>query len=188
MACYTLNRNWQPVMCIQLLNNTHWFLVQISHNSLLLGVEAKKKRKSELVENYLSWTKLVMVNQNKIKRKKKRLPILFGDKLMAAITTYLQRHRDSLKTFTRDGRKLVCYARKSSTDDDIENSARLIQLIVGNLKGRSFATRLYVSTPSWVFSPFAKRDLKPDSKVIESMENINGKHSRPIGVYKLLCS
>ena len=70
--------------------------------------------------------------------------------------------------------ELVGYARKSPTDDDIENKARLIQLMVGNLKGRSFATRVYVSTSSWASTTFAKRDLKPDSKVMENAENVNG--------------
>lgn len=69
---------------------------------------------------------------------------------------------------------LVGYARKSPTDNDIENNTRLVQLMVRNLKARSFATRIYVSTSSWASTPFAKRDLKPDNKVMESLEHVNG--------------
>lgn len=46
--------------------------------------------------------------------------------------------------------------------------------MVGNLKKRSLATRVYVYTSSWASTPFAERDLKTDSKVMESFENVNG--------------
>lgn len=69
---------------------------------------------------------------------------------------------------------LVGYPRKSPTDNDIENNTRLVQLMVRNLKARSFATRIYVSTSSWASTPFAKRDLKPDNKVMERLEHVNG--------------
>ncbi|KAG1162802.1 hypothetical protein G6F37_001816 [Rhizopus arrhizus] len=96
------------------------------------------------------------------------------NELVASITTYLPRYQGSLKALIRDGMELVGYTRKSPTDDDIENKTRLIQLMVGNLKGRSFATSVYVSTSSWASTTFAKHDLKPDSKVMESLENVNG--------------
>lgn len=45
--------------------------------------------------------------------------------------------------------------------------------MVGNWRERSFTTRVYISTSSWASTLFAKRNLKPDSKVMESLEYIN---------------
>lgn len=126
-----------------------------------------------LLESCLSCMKHIMVNKNKIK-KKKLLTFLFVDELVDSITNYLPRYQDSLKALARDGVELVGYARKSPTDNNIENNTRLIQSMVGNLKERSFATRVYVSISSWASTPFAERDLKADSKVVESFENVNG--------------
>lgn len=93
---------------------------------------------------------------------------------MDSIANYLPRYQNSPKTLARDGMELVGYARKSPTDDNIENNTRLIQSMVGNLRERSFATRVYVSISSWASTPFTERDLKADSKLMESFENVNG--------------
>ncbi|KAI9255382.1 hypothetical protein EDC94DRAFT_491676, partial [Helicostylum pulchrum] len=55
-----------------------------------------------------------------------------------SIFPHLPRYQVSLKTLARDGMELVGYARKSPTDDNIENNTRLIQSMVENLKERSF--------------------------------------------------
>ncbi|KAI7902999.1 uncharacterized protein BX663DRAFT_509158 [Cokeromyces recurvatus] len=121
-------------------------------------------------QSFATWCR----NKKQVYRELSVLDEAFYDELVASITTYLPRYQGSLKALIRDGIELVGYARKSPTDDDIENNTRLIQLMVSNLKVRSFATRIYVSTSSWASTPFAKRDLKPDSKVMESLENVNG--------------
>ncbi|CAO3697034.1 unnamed protein product [Rhizopus stolonifer] len=69
--------------------------------------------------------------------------------------------------------ELLGYAHKSSTDDNTEYNIRLTQSMVGNLKERFFATRVCISTSNWTSTPFAKRDLKFDSKAMESLKYID---------------
>ncbi|KAI9257698.1 hypothetical protein BY458DRAFT_421394, partial [Sporodiniella umbellata] len=54
------------------------------------------------------------------------------------------------------------------------NVTRLVQLMFENLKERSFASRIYVSTSSWASKPFAKRDTKPNIETMSSLQKANG--------------
>lgn len=93
---------------------------------------------------------------------------------MDSITDYLPRYQDSLKTLVRNGMELVGYVRKSPTDDNVDNNTRLVQSMVGNLKERSFASRVYAPLSSWASTSFVERDLKFDSKTMEIFDDVNG--------------
>ncbi|KAI7902998.1 uncharacterized protein BX663DRAFT_551855 [Cokeromyces recurvatus] len=100
---------------------------------------------------------------------------IYHDDLVKPICSYLQRYQDSLKHLIEQGYEIVGYARKSPTDTDIDNRARLLQLMVANLRERSFATKVYVSPCSWGSSPFIKCDFKNnDNKMMKKSSDVNG--------------
>lgn len=78
-----------------------------------------------------------------------------------------------MKLLALNGMELVGYARKSPIDNDPENTTRLMQAMVRNLKERSFASRIYVSS-SWASTRLIQRDLKPDNSIMEKLEGVNG--------------
>lgn len=58
------------------------------------------------------------------------------------------------------------YARKSPGDEDEGNRARLLQNMINNLKERSFAQKVYVSSSSVASTPFAERELRVDESIM----------------------
>ncbi|KAI7902041.1 uncharacterized protein BX663DRAFT_435984 [Cokeromyces recurvatus] len=58
---------------------------------------------------------------------------LIVDDLVKSICSSLPRYQDSLRNLMRHGYEIVGYARKSPTDDNIDNRIRLIQLMTTNL-------------------------------------------------------
>lgn len=78
-----------------------------------------------------------------------------------------------MKLLALNGMKLVGYARKSPIGNDPENTTRLMQAMVRNLKERSFASRIYVPS-SWASTRLIQRDLKPDNSIMEKLEVVNG--------------
>jgi hypothetical protein len=76
------------------------------------------------------------------------------DDLVKSICSYFSRYQESLR--------------------NLDNRARLIQLMVTNLRKRSFATTVYASPCSWAPSPFIKRNLKDGNQMMEKFSDVNG--------------
>ncbi|ORE10644.1 hypothetical protein BCV72DRAFT_199259 [Rhizopus microsporus var. microsporus] len=89
------------------------------------------------------------------------------------MTTYQPKYQGTLKILAHDGLELVGYSRNSPTDNSTANTTRLLQLMVDNLKERSFASRVYVSSSSWASTPFAKRDSKANDGIMSNLKSIN---------------
>lgn len=93
--------------------------------------------------------------------------------MLTSITEYLPNYQQSLKTLQNGEFEIIGYARKSPTTDNLDTRVKLLELMINNLRSRSFATRIYVSACSRPSTPFSERDLKND-EIYKKLNNIDG--------------
>lgn len=97
------------------------------------------------------------------------------DCLITSITKYLPNYQQSLKVLQNDAFEIVGYVRKSpSTADILDNRVQILQQMVDNLRSRSFATPIFVSSNSRASTAFAERDLNVDQNIYEQLDNVDG--------------
>lgn len=72
----------------------------------------------------------------------------------------------------RNGYEIIGYARKSPSNDTLETRVRLLQTMIHNLRDRSFASRIYVSTSSYASTPFNERDSKTNDEIIGDLQQV----------------
>ncbi|KAI8077622.1 hypothetical protein BDF21DRAFT_341555, partial [Thamnidium elegans] len=70
---------------------------------------------------------------------------------------YLPNYQQTLKNLQNEE---IGYARKSPSPEDRETRVRLLNSMINNLRSRSLATRVYVSSCSRSSTPFQEQDLK----------------------------
>ncbi|RCH80362.1 hypothetical protein CU098_005056 [Rhizopus stolonifer] len=99
---------------------------------------------------------------------------IFYDDLVSSICTYLPRYQESLKNLKKNGFEIIGYARKSPTNEDVDNRTRLMKSMITNLKERSLATKIFVSPCSWASSPLQSRDLQSNSQDILNNLSVDG--------------
>lgn len=68
------------------------------------------------------------------------------ERSLESVCNYLPNYQEILRNLTRNGYEIVDFARKSSTNDNIETRNKLLRAMVSNLKERPFASKIYVST------------------------------------------
>lgn len=96
------------------------------------------------------------------------------DCLITSITEYLPNYQQSLKNFQNNAIEIVGYVRKSPTADILDNRGELLQQMVDNLRSRSFATRIFVSSSSKASTAFAERDLNVDQTIYQQLDKVDG--------------
>ncbi|KAL0074686.1 hypothetical protein J3Q64DRAFT_1649020 [Phycomyces blakesleeanus] len=64
----------------------------------------------------------------------------------------------SLRYLKRNSYKIVGYARKTPSNDNLGGRASFLQKMVNALLGNSFTSIIYVSTLSYISVPFSEQD------------------------------
>lgn len=83
---------------------------------------------------------------------------------MTSLSGHLSRYQEFLKSLVNSGYKIVGYARKPPSNEDIDVLTRLLKLVIANFRERSFATKVFVSPSSWASLLLASCDLKDDKR------------------------
>ncbi|KAG0779833.1 hypothetical protein G6F29_003747 [Rhizopus arrhizus] len=99
---------------------------------------------------------------------------IYHDCLITSITEYLPNYQQSLKALQNNSFEIVGYVRKSPTADTLDNRVKLLHQMIDNLRSRSFATRIFVSSSSKASTAFVERDLKVDEKIYEQLNKVDG--------------
>lgn len=94
--------------------------------------------------------------------------------LIDSICNYLPNYQESLRNSTRNRYEIVDFARKSPTNDNIETRTKLLQAMVNNLKERSFASKIYISTCNYSSTPLFERYLKNNDDIIDKLDHVTG--------------
>jgi hypothetical protein len=79
-----------------------------------------------------------------------------------------------LKVLQNNSFEIVGYVRKSPTVDTLDNRVKLLHQMIDNLRSRSFATRIFVSSSSRASTAFVERDLKVDEKIYQQLNKVDG--------------
>lgn len=87
---------------------------------------------------------------------------------------YLPNYQQSLKVLQNNTFEIVGYVRKSPIEDTSDNRVKLLQQMIENLRSRSFATRIFVSSSSRASTAFVERDLKVDQKIYQQLDKVDG--------------
>ncbi|CEJ02363.1 hypothetical protein RMCBS344292_16370 [Rhizopus microsporus] len=99
---------------------------------------------------------------------------IYHDCLITSITEYLPNCQQSLKVLQNNAFEIVGYTRKSPTADTSDNCVKLLNKMINNLRSRSFASHIFVSSSSRVSTAFVERDLKVDQKIYEQLDAVDG--------------
>ena len=102
----------------------------------------------------------------------------FVASIVSFMVNYLNDYQQSLKAIVSEGFEIVDYARKSISKEELGNRSKFLQKMVDNLKNRSFATKVFVSTCSSSCTPFSERHHDGDFSLHDIKDvdgNTNGK-------------
>ncbi|KAI8968343.1 hypothetical protein BDF20DRAFT_175756 [Mycotypha africana] len=100
---------------------------------------------------------------------------IYHDCLVTSITEYLLNYQQTLKNLQNNIFEIVGYVRKSPAADIMDNRVELLQQMVDNLRSRSFATRIFVSSSSRASTAFAERDVNVDQKIHQQLDKVDAR-------------
>ncbi|KAI9299752.1 hypothetical protein BJ944DRAFT_235425 [Cunninghamella echinulata] len=107
---------------------------------------------------------------------------VYRDNVASAIIDYLPNYTKYVKTLISEGYQLVGYARKSPGTEDDTTRAKLLQRMVNNLKERSYAEKVFISTKSLSNEAITSRDMNSNDSIINMLDKVDGNTQEMLSV------
>ncbi|ORE00700.1 hypothetical protein BCV72DRAFT_107470 [Rhizopus microsporus var. microsporus] len=174
-SVYTVNDFSNPEIYQEKLTSTNDIFETVNENSTVLNNKTLLAFTRWCSGNRLKFLNAVEdKNYGARKRNLFVMDKIYHDCLITSITEYLPNYQQSLKALQNNAFEIVGYVRKSPTADILDNRVELLQQMVDNLRSRSFATRIFVSSSSRASTAFAERDLNVDQNIYQQLDKVDG--------------